>query len=144
MDNKLLFAVGAVVIVVFLAFVFALPKGSEETNAAQTSTGAGSGMGTKTSDAGSVTVDLTPVIVNEREVSFTIGVNTHSVDLSGYDLGELATLAYDGKTAEPSSAPSLSGHHNTGTLRFAVDKQPSRFTVTIVNLPAGERVFAWP
>ncbi len=143
MDNKSLIAVGVIVIVVFLAFVFALPGGTDLPEAG-TAIGTAGGMETRTSDMESVTIDLTPVTVNENEIIFNIGVNTHSVDLSAYDLKALAILSYSGKNVKPSGAPALSGHHNSGVLSFAVDEEPASFAVTIINLPAGERAFTWP
>ncbi len=86
---------------------------------------------------------------------FTVAMNTHSVDLDGYDLRTLAVLRTDrGTEAQPASwdAPK-GGHHREGTLTFpaaAADGNPvlgsdtHALTLTIRGI-AGvpERTFRW-
>ena len=107
----------------------------------------------RTDEQGAVTVEVTPVnLANPGEsLEFEVVLNTHSVDLS-MDLATLATLTTDtGKTVQASlwDAP-RGGHHVEGKLLFpaAVDGQPllegaETLTLTIKNLDAPERVFAW-
>jgi hypothetical protein len=86
---------------------------------------------------------------------FNIAMDTHSVDLDGYDLSELAVLILDGELeVRPRGwdAPS-GGHHRKGTLRFpdvSVDGTPIevsrvRSVQLIVKDVAGvpERSFTW-
>lgn len=86
---------------------------------------------------------------------FTIEMNTHAVDLDGYDLKQLAVLRIDGGTdihAISWEAPK-GGHHRTGTLTFpatGTDGKPlaasdARTIELVIRDVAGvpERVFAW-
>ena len=102
-----------------------------------------SDLGTKTSE-GEVTVDLTPKEFNGGKFYVDIGVNTHSVDLNGFDLKELVKLDINGEVIKPISAPELSGHHNSGTLIFKVEDKPNNFVIKIKGLPdTNERIFEW-
>lgn len=95
-------------------------------------------------DAGDATVDLTPVGIIGGKLRVDIGVNTHSVSLEQFDLAEITTLEYSGKSLKPESAPALSGHHTSGTLVFDVNEPVSSFKITIRGIPkADERVFEW-
>lgn len=108
----------------------------------------------RSSDAGSVTVDVTWKGRAAGPV-FTVAMNTHAVDLDGYDLRTLAVLRTDqGTEAQPASwdAPK-GGHHREGTLTFlatTADGKPllgpetRSFTLTIRGI-AGvpERTFRW-
>ncbi len=97
-----------------------------------------------TTDEGDVSVELTPMSIKDGVLQVNIAVNTHSVALEPFDLSQITTLTYEGKTLKPVSAPSLSGHHTSGTLTFALDKMPSSFTITITDIPAVEtRTFSW-
>jgi hypothetical protein len=54
------------------------------------------------------------------EMIFTVAMDTHVVDLDGYDLKQLAVLRIDGgREVQPTSweAPK-GGHHRSGTLTF--------------------------
>ena len=102
-----------------------------------------SDLETKTSE-GEVTVDLTPKEFNGGKFYVDIGVNTHSVDLNGFDLKELVKLEINGEVIKPISAPELSGHHNSGTLIFKVEDKPKNFVIKIKGLPdTNERIFEW-
>ncbi len=77
---------------------------------------------TKTSEGGSVTIQAT--WENQKEagasISFTIAMDTHSVNLDGFDLGRLSSLRNDrGQEvkADRWEAPS-GGHHRSGILSF--------------------------
>ncbi len=75
--------------------------------------------GTRTSDAGGVTVEVDWLGVSAGLV-FRVSMNTHSVGLDGYDLRQLAVLRVNGtQEVTPVSwdAP-LGGHHRSGTLVF--------------------------
>ncbi|MBI4447943.1 hypothetical protein HY643_03105 [Candidatus Woesearchaeota archaeon] len=95
-------------------------------------------------DEGNVGIDLTPEGVENGQLKVTIAANTHSVDLSQFDLKQITTLEYNGKSIKPSSAPSLSGHHVTDALVFDVGEETKSFTITIKGIPkVEERVFKW-
>ena len=109
---------------------------------------------TQTSEGGGVTVAVTWEGRNAGPV-FDVTMDTHSVDLDGYDLTELAVLRNGrGKEVRPSGwdAPK-GGHHRKGTLRFpekAPDGSPvigpdSREIELIIRNVAGvpERNFEW-
>ena len=96
-------------------------------------------------DAGDATVELTPKGFDNGKFKVDISVNTHSVDLSQYDLMEITTLQYGGRQIKPESVPKLAGHHNYGTMIFDLDKSPESFKITINGIPnVMERVFEWP
>ncbi len=98
---------------------------------------------TKTSES-TVTVDLTPKKFNNGKLYVDIGVNTHTVDLARYDLKEIVTLEFEDKSIKPTSAPKLSGHHNSGQLIFDVGRELDTFKITINGLPdIQERLFEW-
>ncbi len=109
---------------------------------------------TQTSEGGAVTVEVTWGGRNAGPV-FQVAMDTHSVDLDGYDLAKLAVLRTDnGQEVKPSSwdAPK-GGHHRSGTLTFpaqASDGSPligpnTRTIELVIRGVAGvpERVFRW-
>jgi len=94
---------------------------------------------------GDVSIELTPLEVSDSELRVKIAVNTHSVDLSGFDLKQITTLEYGRDSVNPSSAPNLGGHHSTGELIFKINKKlEGGFTIKIKGIPkVEERVFGW-
>ncbi len=101
-------------------------------------------------DEGSVSIDLKPIIVNNGRLLFEVYANTHSVDLSPYDLKKLTTLKFGGKVISPVEVPALSGHHTTGNLVFEVGNELETleslgsFEVAISGVPnVEERNFKW-
>lgn len=73
----------------------------------------------QTGQAGAVTIKATWQGVDAGPV-FTVALDTHAVNLDGYDLGQLATLRADqGVEVAPIGweAPT-GGHHRQGTLTF--------------------------
>ena len=101
-------------------------------------------ISTGTTDSGDVSVDLTPVEINNGKISVRIDVNTHSVDLNQYDLNKITTLYIDNKTYYPEEAPKLEGHHSSGLIVFNTGKDSSSFSVKIKGIPkVEERVFEW-
>ncbi|MBI2548205.1 hypothetical protein HYW21_02540 [Candidatus Woesearchaeota archaeon] len=112
--------------------------GKESTPFATVSTG--------TTETGDVAIDLVPYPVKEGKLRVDLAANTHSVDLSKFDLRAITKLSYNGKTIAPTEAPSLQGHHLSGTLVFPVDDRGdiTPFTITITGIPlVNERVFTW-
>ena len=92
----------------------------------------------------SVSIDLALKEFKNGNMYFDIGVNTHSVDLSPFDLASLTVLEFEGSSIKPSSAPKLSGHHNSGTLIFNTGKELKKFKIRIKGIPdIEERFFEW-
>ncbi len=95
-------------------------------------------------DSGDVLVELTPKGTKSEKFEVDVSVNTHSVDLSQFNLMKITLLEYEGKTIRPVSAPKLSGHHSSGELIFDTGKEIKSFKITIKGIPAvDERVFEW-
>jgi hypothetical protein len=116
-----------------------------------TTTSAGA---TQTNEGGQVTIAVTWQGSNIQTV-FKVAIDTHAVDLDGYDLKQLAVLRINGgQEIQPISweAPK-GGHHRSGTLIFpATDAagQPliassARTIELVIRDVAGvpERVFTW-
>jgi hypothetical protein len=108
--------------------------------------------GKRTSDAGSVTVDLTwdgP----EAGPVFTVAMDTHSVDLDGFDLITRALLRTDSgvEVAPVAWEAEPGGHHRQGKLSFpaTVDGRPllgesvRGITVIVRDVASPERSFEW-
>jgi hypothetical protein len=109
---------------------------------------------TQSNESGQVTIAATWLGSSAGPV-FNVAMNTHAVDLDGYDLKQLAVLRVDGgREMQPSSweAPK-GGHHRSGTLTFpttTADGKPfiSADTHTVELVIRGvagvpERVFIW-
>ena len=108
--------------------------------------------GKRTSDAGSVTVDLTWDGSKAGPV-FKVVLDTHSVDLDGFDLAKLAVLRTDGgiEVAPIAWDAAKGGHHREGKLSFpaTVDGRPlldeavRGITVIVRDVASPERSFQW-
>ena len=96
-------------------------------------------------DSGDVSIDLTPhANLEDGKLVVDIAVNTHSVNLNGFDLREIAILTSGAASLRPVAAPKLEGHHNSGKLVFESGTMPQAFTIRIHGIPAlEERVFSW-
>ncbi len=100
---------------------------------------------------GSVTIDVEWVVVDKAPLLFNVAMNTHSVDLDQYDLGELAVLRDDeGNEYQAISWDStLGGHHRQGTLAFPIPDSLSqgrvRYLEIVIRDVAGiqDRVLKW-
>lgn len=126
---------------------------SDETRGAATG-GVEASFPTQTSEGGQVSVAITwsgP----ESGLVFDVAMNTHSVDLDGYDLAQLAVLRTDtAQEVRPSGWDAAGGgHHRAGTLTFPsqdADGKPLlgpnvRAITLIIRNVAGipERSFQW-
>ncbi len=106
-------------------------------------------LGYKSIDSGStgsgdVSIELTPLGIEDNQFKVEVAVNTHSVDLSQFNLKEITTLEYNGKSVNPVSAPGLDGHHSSGEIVFDIGEETDSFTIKIKGIPkVEERVFAW-
>lgn len=101
-------------------------------------------ISTGTTDPGDVSVELTPIGIENGQLKVLIAMNTHSVTLSDFDLKQITTLEYNGKSIKPVSAPSLDGHHPNGDLVFNIGESLNSFKIIIEGIPkVEERVFTW-
>lgn len=113
-----------------------------------------SGAMTQTNEGGQVTIKATWQGRSAGPI-FDVVMDTHAVDLDGYDLTQLATLRIDGAREIQSTswdAPK-GGHHRAGTLTFpakapdgSAQIAPDTRTIELVirdiaGVPA--RVFRW-
>jgi len=104
----------------------------------------GKTLTTGTTDQGDVSISLTPQGVKDGTFVVAFAVNTHSVDLSVFDLTQIVTLEYDGKKIAPVSAPRMNGHHVNGVMVFTLKKAPEQFKITMAEIPLQEkRVYQW-
>lgn len=97
-----------------------------------------------TTNPGDVSVELKPHKIINGKLNVDISVNTHSIDLNQFDLKQITTLEYNGKTIKPISALTLTGHHNSGNLVFDLGENVDSFTIIIKGIPkVEERMFKW-
>ncbi len=95
-------------------------------------------------DSGGVSVELTPKGKINGNLVISASFNTHSIDLSQFNLKETTVLEYGGKKTKPISVPVLNGHHANGEFIFDVEKDISEFTIKITGIPnIKERTFRW-
>ena len=100
---------------------------------------------------GRVTIDVEWIKEGDGLLIFDVSMNTHSVDLDGYDLAELAVLRDDtGNEYYPVSWDSAAGgHHRKGTLTFplpdSVSQAKAKYIEMMIRDVAGieERVLKW-
>ncbi len=100
---------------------------------------------------GSVTIDVEWTKAENGFLIFDVTMNTHSLDLDQYDLGELAVLRDDmGNEYHPVSWDSApGGHHRNGILTFSlpdsVSQGEAKYVEMIIQDVAGieERVLKW-
>jgi hypothetical protein len=85
----------------------------------------------------------------DTQTVFLVSMNTHSVDLAGYDLAKVSELVAAGQTFKPTrwAGTSDSSHHRAGALIFAQMEKVDRAAglelriKTIAGVPV--RVFRW-
>ena len=121
-------AIAAVLLLAYGALWLARPANLGAESAAGNAAGSAAGNATQVSEGNGVTVSVTwPG--KEAGLVFTVGMDTHSGSLDGYDLSKSVVLrSDDGRETAPLSwnAPK-GGHHRTGKLIFsdkAIDGQP--------------------
>lgn len=121
---------------------------SNANSAAPSSAPSGSKYETKSNDAGSVTVDVTPTALGVgTPLAFDVVMNTHSVDL-GADMTQITILRDDaGKEYKPTAweGPGGGGHHREGTLTFAALAGKPKYVELVIKglAKVNERVFKW-
>jgi len=152
MDKKILLlcialALIAAAIVIFAVFpvqqeIPAKPPVAESRGAAAKNTFMAVQSGSTAT--GDVLIELTPSGFSGGTLRVGIAANTHSVDLSPFDLMKITTLVYGSSSIKPASAPQLSGHHSSGEIVFNAGKELNSFKIIITGIPAvDERVFEW-
>ena len=93
---------------------------------------------------GDVLIELTPKYIAPGKLIVKFAMNTHTVDLSQFNLKELTTLLYGSKKVKPTEANRLRGHHSFGLIVFDLEESPEKFTITIKGIPKeNKRVFVW-
>lgn len=107
--------------------------------------GRASGIYQTRTNEGEVSFQLTPHARTNGTLVVDVQATTHSGDLAEVNLITAVTLLADGKTHRPVSATSLSGHHATGSVTFALASVPDRFTVTMTGIRRMDPLqFEWP
>jgi hypothetical protein len=80
------------------------------------------------------------------ETVFIVSMNTHSVDLSGYDLTKVSELVAEGRTIKPLGWTSTSNdsHHRAGALSFPKVAPSAALELRIKSIAGVPvRVFRW-
>jgi hypothetical protein len=96
-----------------------------------------------TMENGDVIIEFDPKIIDDNLV-VTYSINTHSVDLSKFDLKEITILKYDNQVIKPKKSILLSGHHSNGEIFFEIDKDIKHFKIIIKDIPKmKKRIFEW-
>lgn len=94
--------------------------------------------------SGDVAIEVELLTNTSNQLTFSVSLNTHLVDLSQFNLQELVTLEYNGKSFQPISAPKLSGHHASSNLVFEADEERDHFMIKIKGIPRNlNREFAF-
>lgn len=144
-----------VLIIVIAGFIFAVFDGTNSGPSAKNSVTQNTGMTTggaqstskfeTKSSSGTVSIDLTPQEFDNGLLSVDASFDTHSGDLADYDLQELVRLELGSKLIAPSTVPSLSWHHGSGTFVFNTGgTEQDQFKIVIKGIPdIEERVFEW-
>jgi hypothetical protein len=82
-----------------------------------------------------------------KEQVFNVAMNTHSVDITGYDMADISFLKTDGKKARASkwdSAEEGGGHHLSGFLVFEKSAEAKELKLIIKGIAGvAEREFSW-
>lgn len=156
MTRQVRVAVLTLAVVVVIAGLFLWLRsyeGATGTSDTASTTAQASGL-TRTNEGGQITVKVTWQGRDAGSV-FTVQMDTHAVDLDGYDLRQLAVLRTDqGVSIQPSGwSATVGGHHRSGTLSFPTTTVsgnpvigPDTRTITLLIRNVGsvaERVFTW-
>lgn len=96
---------------------------------------------------GGVTVKVTYLAQTDHESKFSVVLDTHSVNLDGYDLKALSLMRDDtGLAMEPTGAENKgSGHHREIILTFPRPSLERKWLELVIKNIAGvkERTFRW-
>ena len=109
--------------------------------------GAAAPGSTQTVSGGGVTVKVTYLAQTEHESRFSVVLDTHSVNLDGYDLRALSVLRDDtGLSMQPTEVENKgSGHHRETILTFPRPALDRKWLELVLKDIAGakERTFRW-
>lgn len=145
--DYLVYGLLAVVTAILVYSVAGLMNGGNATGTSAVQEKGNAGFRTISSgstEPGSAQIDLTPKGIVNGKLGIDFAVNTHSVELSQYDLAKTTVLEYNGRKILPTAAPKLEGHHSSGTLIFNVGESLNNFKIIIRGIPdVEERVFEW-
>jgi len=141
MRNSIVLILGILMLVVGCTTV---SQTSNKEESIQNSENAIVSKSTGTTQMDDVLIEITPISLIDEKFEFYIAANTHSVDLSQFNLMEIVTLNIDGKSLKPISAPQLTGHHAFGTIIFEVESNPNSYSIIIEGIPDIQtRDFTW-
>jgi hypothetical protein len=91
-----------------------------------------------------VVIGLKPEKMEGGVLAVRFWADTHTVDLSRYDLKKAVVLEYDGKRIAPMKADGLKEHHSSGRIEFPIAGDPGGFRIIIEGIPAEqERIYTW-
>ncbi|MDP3917174.1 MAG: hypothetical protein Q8Q42_02700 [Nanoarchaeota archaeon] len=141
MKNKIEYVIYGVIVILVVAILFnnLVPSESQDKEIQEFKS-----ISSGSTDTGDVSIELKPKQITDEQIIIDISVNTHSVDLSPFNLEEITTLEFDGKEIKPVSAIALSGHHSSGEIIFKTGEEVKSFTIKIKGIPnVDERVFEW-
>lgn len=94
---------------------------------------------------GAVTIEVTPLGYEGGIFTIRHALNTHTIDMSGFDLQKQVTVVFKGERYQSINKPQLSGHHNTVELQFRLASKPDSFEILISDIPdVKERRLSWP
>lgn len=127
-----------------------VPAGEEASQHPASINGPTNGL-VQSNTGGKVTIDVTWVEARDNSLIFNVAMNTHSVNLDGYDLERLSFLSDDtGNQYQPVSWDSAPGdHHRRGTLTFTlpdslIQGKTSYLELVIMDVAGVEkRVLRW-
>ncbi|MDP3918643.1 MAG: hypothetical protein Q8Q35_01930 [Nanoarchaeota archaeon] len=136
---------GVIGVMILLIIILMIGGGQAQESVIEINTEEGFKMiSTGSTETGDALIELKPKSIVDNIFTVDIAVNTHSVDMSPFDLKEIVTLAYGDKMLNPIEAPSLSGHHISGELLFEVEEELESFSIVIEGIPLEEeRTFIW-
>lgn len=144
--KKIAIMAGVAILLLYAIILFATMPQSESTGNATTNEAALQ-LATKTNNANSLQVDITPANFSfGKEINFGVKFTTHSGSLD-YDFAKISTLYDDKGNSYPAllwTGP-IGGHHISGTLTFPKISQGAKSMKLIMknlyNEP--ERIFIW-
>ena len=97
--------------------------------------------------SGDAVIELTPGPVYNNLLAVNFSINSHSVNLSGFDLKEITVLEHEEHVFKPVKASRMEGHHSSGIIVFEVgDKIGNKdgFKIRLRGIPdVQERVYEW-
>ncbi len=98
-------------------------------------------------ESGDAVIELTPGPVDKNLLAVNFSINSHSVNLSGFDLKEITVLEHEEHVFKPVKASRIGGHHSSGVIVFDVgDKVGNKdgFKIRLRGIPdVQERVYEW-